>query len=76
MFQTASIHCANARLAPTLPGGPVSVLVGNFSRNLPGQGKKLISSCQQGIVLHTQLSGCLINSELNIQKKSFGSIRI
>lgn len=58
---------ANAPL-PGVPGGPVSVLVGDFSRNLSGQGEEFISSRQQGVVLHAKLSGCFVNSELSIQK--------
>lgn len=56
-----------------LLGGSVSIFIGDFSRNLPGQGKKLISSCQQGIILYTELSGCFINGELRF--KSFTSYK-
>lgn len=59
----------NCQLVRHLLGGSVGIFVGDFSRNLPSQGKELISSCQQGIILHTELSSRFVNSELYIQNK-------
>lgn len=60
-------HC---QLVQHLLGGSVSIFIGDFSRNLPGQGKQFVSSRQQGVILHTELGSRFINCELHRQNKA------
>lgn len=64
---TSLKKCKSAANELNLLGGSVSVFIGDFSRNLPRQREKFIPSCQEGIVLHTELSGCFVNRELRIK---------
>ena len=73
MFQALLYQTAKILSGKHLLGGSVSIFIGDFSRNLPGQGEKFISSCQQGIILYTELSSCFINGELHF--KSFKSYK-